>query len=408
MAPARSRSTRTRVAHLPIRLRVRWYADGSCTTASCCSSGRHPRPRTSGSSASSAHPNPSTRCSANTTSTRCWACGGACSARPERVADAAALYLGEQPFDLAWLTFCAAHVAGHQFWDLSQLAPDGLDAAATRVLGSTLDDVYTAIDVALQRVLDALPEQADVMLISPVGMDVNTSRADMLPEMLRAILDPQEPDATPAGGSIWRLRAALPTGMRAHVARVLPERVALDLTARLELRGLDWSRTRAFAHPAENQGYVRLNLRGRERDGIVAPEDADALMDEIADGVRTFTDLDGHPAVESVERVAERFGSGARANLLPDLIVRWTNRPSTNLEGVRSERFGTVRRHGVGSGRSGNHTEGDAWALVVPGASRPVSPSRPPRLEDIAATAAALAGVDVSDLTGEPLLAPAG
>ncbi len=153
---------------------------------------------------------------------------------------------------------------------------------------------------------------------------------------------------------------------------------------------------------------MRLNLRGRERDGIVAPEDAEALMDEIADGVRTFTDLDGHPAVESVERVAERFGSGARADLLPDLIVRWTDRPSTNLEGVRSERFGTVRRHGVGSGRSGNHTEGDAWALVVPGASRPVTPSRPPRLEDIAATAAALAGVDVSDLTGEPLLAPAG
>ena len=34
-----------------------------------------------------------------------------------------------------------------------------------------------------------------------------------------------------------------------------------------------------------------------------------------------------------------------------------------------SERFGTVLRPGVGSGRSGNHTEGDAWALVVPGAS---------------------------------------
>ena len=40
--------------------------------------------------------------------------------------------------------------------------------------------------------------------------------------------------------------------------------------ARLELRGLDWGSTRAFAHPAENQGYVRLNLAGRERDGIVA------------------------------------------------------------------------------------------------------------------------------------------
>ena len=28
-------------------------------------------------------------------------------------------------FDLTWLTFCAAHVAGHQFWDLSLLDPDG-------------------------------------------------------------------------------------------------------------------------------------------------------------------------------------------------------------------------------------------------------------------------------------------
>ena len=89
---------------------------------------------------------------------------------------------------------------------------------------------------------------------------------------------------------------------------------------------------------------------------------------------------------------------------LPDLIVRWTARPATRIEGVRSERFGTVLRHGVGSGRSGNHTEGDAWALVVPGASRPVDLTRAPRLEDVAATAAALSGLDTSGMAGEPLL----
>ena len=63
-------------------------------------------------------------------------------------------------------------------------------------------------------------------------------------------------------------------------------------------------------------------------------------------------------------------------------------------------------RHGVGSGRSGNHTEGDAWALVVPGASHPATLSRPPRLEDVAATALALAGDPAPDLVGEPLLLP--
>ncbi|MFP3908122.1 MAG: alkaline phosphatase family protein [Acidimicrobiales bacterium] len=324
---------------------------------------------------------------------------------PGRVADAAELLLAEQPYDLAWLTFCAAHVAGHQFWDLSQLDPKGLDAAAERLLGTTLEDVYREVDRALGRVVAALPDDADLMIVSPVGMDVNTSRADLLPEMLRAILDPDE-HRTDARNSIWWLRAALPSGLRAKVANALPEALALELTSRLEMRGVDWSRTRAFAHPAENQGYIRLNLRGRERDGIVDPADADALMDEIADGIVSFRSLDGGPAVSSVERVADRFGSGDRAHQLPDLLVRWVDTPATRLEGLHSERFGTVGRHGVGSGRSGNHTEGDAWALVVPGASKVVEPSRPPRLEDIAATVAAVSGGDIDQMAGQPLLEP--
>ncbi len=333
---------------------------------------------------------------------------------PGRVVDAASVLLPEQSYDLMWLTFCAAHVAGHQFWDLSQIDPSGLDEAAARVLGGTLDDVYAEVDRAIGRVVAALPEGTDLMVVSPVGMEINTSRADLLPEMLEAILDPAaataaEPsDASDrARSSIWRLRAALPADLRAKVASALPERVALDLTSRLEVRGLDWSTTRAFVHPAENQGYIRLNLQGRERDGIVAPADAAALMDEIAEGLMTFRDLDGHRAVASVERVADRFGGGAKSHLLPDLVVRWTDRPTNALEGVRSERYGTVRRHGAGSGRSGNHTEGDAWALVVPGTSKLVEPEGPTRLEDVAATALHLGGVDVTDLAGSPLLEPA-
>ena len=322
---------------------------------------------------------------------------------PDRVADAATILLDEERFDLAWLTFCAAHVAGHQFWDLSQLDDADLDHAARHVLGTTLADVYAGVDAAIGRIVDALPDGTDLVVVSPVGMDVNTSRADMLPEMLAAVLEPGA-GREPGRSSIWRLRAAVPSRVRARVAGALPEAAALDVTARLELRGVDWGRTRAFAHPAENQGYVRLNLRGRERDGVVDPEDADGLMREIADGLMTFRDLDGTPAVESVRPVADQFPTGARVDLLPDLIVRWTDRPATSVEGVTSERFGTVRRRGVGSGRSGNHTEGDAWALVVPGAARLATPSRPPRLEDVAATAAALAGLDTADMAGEPLL----
>lgn len=336
-------------------------------------------------------------------------------AAPGRVAEAGVHLLGRDDFDLAWLTFCAAHVAGHQFFDLSQLDANALDADSERVLSGTLDATYEAVDAALARVIEALPPGADLMVISPVGMELNSSRADLLPEMLGRILDPDrptqaaaaaaatetEPEGRPSG--IWRLRAAVPSDLRAKVAGALPERVALDLTSRLELRGMDWSRTLAFCHPAENQGYVRLNLRGRERDGIVEPADAPALLDRISQGIETFRDPGGSTAVASIERVHDRW-HGERAHQLPDLVVRWVDTPATRNVALVSERFGRVDRQGVGSGRSGNHTEGDAWALVVPGASKPVSPTRPPRLEDVAATALALCGGDTSSTVGEPLL----
>ncbi|MGH2953727.1 MAG: alkaline phosphatase family protein [Solirubrobacterales bacterium] len=325
-------------------------------------------------------------------------------AAPGRVAGLAEHLLASEDFELAWLTFSAAHLAGHQFWDLSQVDAASLDPGARRTLAAALDDVYIAVDEAFGRVLDALPPGADVIVTSAVGMDVNTSRADLLPEMLAAVLAGRPLD-TDGAGAIWRLRAALPAGLRGAVAAAIPDRAALELTSRLELRGLDWRSTRAFAHPADNQGYVRLNLRGREREGIVEPRAAAALCGEIAEGLRSFRDPDGAPAVAGVEPVAELY-RGERSERLPDLVVRWSDRPATAIGHLSSERFGTVRRHGGGSGRSGNHTPGDAWAVVVPGAGSVArEPPRPPRLVDVARTVLAVTGADAAGLPGEPLLA---
>lgn len=324
-------------------------------------------------------------------------------AAPARVATAATELLARDSYDLVWLTFSAAHLAGHQFWDLSQLAEEPAARDRARLTGA-LADVYEAVDAAFGRVLEVLPGDADVIVASAVGMDVNSSRADLLPEMLAAVLR-GGPVAANGAGAIWRMRAAIPPGARGAIARALPDRAALDLTARLELRGTDWARTAAFAHPADNQGYIRLNLRGRERDGIVDPGDADALLGTIADGLTTYRDPDGAPAVASIDRVGEHH-AGARAGQLPDLVVQWSERPATALEGVHSPRFGDVLRRGSGSGRSGNHTPGDAWAVIAPGASAPRAPARPARLADVASTIAAVSGAggDGDGLAGEPLL----
>jgi predicted AlkP superfamily phosphohydrolase/phosphomutase len=330
-------------------------------------------------------------------------------AAPGRIADAATGLLAQQSYELVWLTFSAAHLAGHQFWDLSQLAQEP-QGRQRKLLEGALAAVYEAVDAAFARVLAALPGDTDVIVASAVGMDVNTSRADLLPEMLAAVLSGGAPDSNANGhapGAIWRLRAAIPPGARGAIARALPDRAALELTSRLELRGIDWATTAAFAHPADNQGYVRLNLRGRERDGIVDPGEAEALLAQVAAGLRSFRDPDGLPAVDRVDRVVEHH-PGERTALLPDLVVQWSARPATTLEGVHSPSLGDVVRRGSGSGRSGNHTPGDAWAVVAPGRCSPRTTSRAPQLADVASTIAAVCRVDGDGLTCEPLLVPHG
>ncbi len=288
---------------------------------------------------------------------------------PQRVALLFERELATHPaLDLAWVNFVATHIGGHRLWDSPQL-----------------DAIYRATDHGLGRVLAALPPGTRVLIVAPLGMTADSARADLLPEMLDRVLrgGPAGAGGQAGGddsGAMWRLRAAVPAGLRSALAAAIPAPAARELTARLELRGVEWSRTRAFAQPSDNQGYVRLNLRGRERQGIVEPDEANELCDEIAAGLSSFTNLDGSPAVESIVRPAESR-QGSRDGLLPDLVVRWSAGPGGDLSRVRSPRFGEVVRHGAGSGRNGNHPGDQGWvsaAGLAPGSDGRVELTRLP------------------------------
>jgi len=339
---------------------------------------------------------------------------------PRRVADLATERLRARPFDLAWIVFAAPHLAGHRLWEVPPYIGEAAIPASERErLDGALAEVYEEVDAQLGRVLEALPDECDVIVCSVLGMDENTSRADLLPGMLSAVLAGEQPSrgsfqthtvqkeprngSDSDSGAIWRLRAALSGRLRSQIAAAMPDRVALELTARLELRGVDWSTTRAFAHPADNQGYISLNRTGRERDGIVENTEAPELIAQIREGLLDFRDPDGEPAVVAVDEVADRW-QGAPAARLPDLVVRWRPTSSVVLPALHSPRFGTVLRQGYGSGRTGNHTDGDAWAILAPRTARTRNPTRPARVTDIPATVAAHCDVPLEGLSGEPLL----
>jgi predicted AlkP superfamily phosphohydrolase/phosphomutase len=327
------------------------------------------------------------------------------SGAPRRIADAAIELLQDGPFDLVWITFLATHIGGHQFWDLSQFDEDGLDESTRRILSGTLSDIYEEVDGHLGRLLEALPEDADLIVATPLGMGANTSRADFLDAMVEASLNGAvEPERE--ASAVWRLRAAVPTSARAMVGRALGPRLTREVMARTSFAGVDWSRTEAFVLPSDHHGQIRLNIRGRERDGIVDPAEAGEVLDRIAAGVPTFRDEDGTVGVGSVTRAEEIVGADApMRSLLPDLLVHWTDAPATRLQAVESAELGRIERRGHGSGRAGGHTD-EAWALLVPGRSRIVPETGEERVVDIAATAAALLGGDMAGLDGTPLLEP--
>ncbi|HZP28464.1 MAG TPA: hypothetical protein VFC99_05895, partial [Acidimicrobiia bacterium] len=87
-----------------------------------------------------------------------------------------------------------------------------------------------------------------------------------------------------------------------------------------------WPRMRAFALPSFYDGRVRVNLRGRERDGLVAVADYDRVCDEIEALVRGCTDpRTGVSVVKQVERCAAGTDPRRLDTSSADLVVEWND-----------------------------------------------------------------------------------
>ena len=329
-------------------------------------------------------------------------------AAPRRGADVIETLLKREPFDLVWISLSAAHLGGHRFYDIAQFSEE-LALARHPELGTALHTIYRAVDEALTRIVAALPAETDLIIMSPTGIGPNNSRAHLFPAMLDAVLtdrDPRKPryHAAP-GSSLWRIRSAVPTSVRAWIAQMIPDRLALELAARLELRGVQWDLTKAFTMPSDDAGYLRLNLRGRERDGIVEPKEVEPLLEKITNGLLSFQNDDGSRVILKIWRLSELGYPGSCHDQLPDLVVQWNERVVMPLIGVRSTQFGEIPSPGWGTGRTGCHT-GEAWALIVPGRSQLKTSITSPHIIDIASTICTVLGVDPAGLRGQSLLEP--
>jgi len=280
-------------------------------------------------------------------------------------------------------------------------------------LGNALRDVYIACDAAIGQVIQQAGPDANIIMFSLHGMGPNASRTDVMPEMLSRILA----DKASAGEPLRkprlsdRLRALIPNEFRSRVKARLPYWIQDKLTLYWRTGDIDWSTTRAFAAFGDLDGYIRINLRGREAQGIVAPgEEYQRLCQQIADGLKTFVDEDsGEPLVESVAMTDEIFPHGAQRALIPDMIVHWTPGSAYRHRRIVSPRYGAIPWPTPGrhpQGRGGNHRPA-GFVLACGDAFEPGGRIERADILDLAPTVYELLGLPVPvSFRGQSLLSP--
>jgi predicted AlkP superfamily phosphohydrolase/phosphomutase len=114
-----------------------------------------------------------------------------------------------------------------------------------------------------------------------------------------------------------------------------------------------WPRMKAFALPSFADGYIRINVKGREPNGIVDPRDYDAVCDEISSLLHELRDArKGIPMVSNILRTRKDPLTDDDKIHDADLIAIWQDEFATDVaESSEFGRLGPYPHYRAGSHR---------------------------------------------------------
>jgi len=270
--------------------------------------------------------------------------------------------LGRSDLDHICMVYGEAHKAGHFFW--KYMDPSHPDHVAVEpYLRDGMRDIYQLIDRHLAELAQQVTERDNFVIFTEHGMQANYRGDQFVRPILERLglcapanssqIDADSVKAWTPGSAGGRIRAALHRLLR----RAAPESAVRKLRHRFGVASrIDWSRNRVFQLPTDRNSFLRVNLRGREPAGIVAPgQEYDALLSHIESEFRALINVDtGRPAVEAVFKI-HQLCPGPRVNELPDMGILWsTDAPIATVESPRLGRFHLPVREE----RTGNHRPG--------------------------------------------------
>jgi predicted AlkP superfamily phosphohydrolase/phosphomutase len=277
--------------------------------------------------------------------------------------DVALDLLASKDYDFIYVCFSELHKGGHFLWRFHDRKHPEYTEAEPALVNSLLE-CYEHLDRALGTILAQLKGTDDLVVVADRGMIAN-HRGDHLVDDALIKLDLATPRGKIAAPSRFRsLRARLLGGKRAKRAyhyiayELLPDAVRESLlplhrAAIGSQPPFDWNRTRVFRLPTVGDSYLRVNLKGREPTGTVAPgAEYEATLREVAARFLALVNPEtGERVVENVYFPAKHF-AGPRSAELPDIALIWNSNAPIN--GVASDDVGVIAGRQAPD-RSGNH-----------------------------------------------------
>jgi predicted AlkP superfamily phosphohydrolase/phosphomutase len=311
--------------------------------------------------------------------------------------------LARTDLDHLFVVFGESHKAGHMLWKYMDPAhPDHTETEP--YLRDALLRIYQALDRQLAELQGCLKPSDNLLIFSDHGMQANY-RGDhfIVPVLQRlGLCDPEQAPVLERpvaarqnkGAGLAISRTARLLGQAKSLIRHLaPDFATTFLRHRFGVSSrIDWNRTRVFQLPTDRNSYLRVNVRGREPNGIVARgKEYDAVLALLEGELRALVNVEtGKPAVEEVFKVHELF-PGPRVDDLPDLAVLWSAEAPINS--VQSPRLGRIDIR-ANEDRAGNH-RAEGFVLARGPAIRPDAAEVCADVLQVPATLLALHGVAI-------------
>lgn len=274
-------------------------------------------------------------------------------------------FLHQEAWDFAMVVYRETDDVPHGFWhDMDPTHPQHDPNSPYR---NVILNLYQRLDAAIGRLIAAAGEDVQVFIVSDHGFGA-LYKDVYLNEFLR-----QKGYLFMHSGAASHNLFSRIGLTRNNVSRVLRKtgmewlehRIKDTIGDKIELlprdqfpdfrTGIDWSRTRAYSYGY--QGQIFVNLKGREPQGIVPPEEYTTLLNDLERDLQTLRDPeDNQPVVDIVFRAAQLY-SGNYLAAAPDLVLEmrglsYITRLGYELGHQPGQIFGLSRVHETGGHRS--------------------------------------------------------